>query len=235
MTTCAVVGLEQEAAIVRHACPNAVIVVGAGDAALLTARLEAALGQNAVAIDRVVSVGICGGLNHLMGVGHAVVGTSAVYKLAGVVCDLAWSGRIYDALVPGDLSFPVSTGMFAWSPTAVGRLVDRAALRRVADADVTEADVVDEESFISGLVAKAHGLPWAALRVVCDPSWFELPPAALTKLTATGANDMGAILGSIMRDPWEIPELFELAWMSSTALGNLRAALARVGPDFAAT
>ena len=178
-----------------------------------------------------ISVGICGGLNPLMGVGHAVVGTRAVYEMAVVACDPAWSSRIYDALVPsGGLAFPVSTGVFAWSPTAVGRLSAKAALRKA-----TMADCVDEETFIAGSISAAKGLPFVALRIVCDPASFELPPAALTKLTAAGAYDIGAILRSITGDPWEIPELFELAGMAATAMGNLRAALARIGGDFAAT
>jgi hypothetical protein len=108
-------------------------------------------------------------------------------------------------------------------------MVDKTALRTA-----TGADVVDEETFIAGSIAIAHGIPWAALRFVCDPAAFEIPPAALVKLKANGAYDMGAILRSLARDPWEIPELVELAGMSVTALGNLRAALARIGPGFAA-
>jgi nucleoside phosphorylase len=199
MTTCVVVGLEQEAAIVRQACPKAVIVVGAGDAALLTSRLEAALGQNAVAIDRVVSVGICGGLNPALRAGDIALGAFLVYQLAEVACDHVWTDRMYMALtaaIPPLLS--VQYERFTIS--------DKAALRAS-----TGADVVDEETFIAGSIADARGLPFAALRVVCDPASFELPPAALVRLTAAGADDVGAILRSIEGDLWQIPELVELA------------------------
>jgi adenosylhomocysteine nucleosidase len=242
MTTCVVCGMASEAAIIGRP-PGAIVIVGAGDAAALSAKLEAAIAAGA---DRVISLGLAGAINIAMEVGDVVVGVSAVYPGTGdtvAVCDPAWRDRLFEALTepsvessigsrPFALSppFRVDYGRFAWSPTAVGRFADKASLRKT-----TGADVVDEESFISGLVAKAHGLPWAALRVVLDLASFELPPAALVRLTAAGADDMGAILVSILRDPWEIPELVELAVMSATALSNLRAALARVGPDFAAT
>jgi adenosylhomocysteine nucleosidase len=229
VTTCVVVGMETEASIVRQACPKAIVVVGAGDAALLSSRLESALGQNAVAVDRVISVGICGALNLGLNVGDVIVGVDAVYDPSIVGCDPAWCDRLFDALQANPQPYRVAYGRFAWSATAVARLTDKAALR-----SSTGADVVDEETFLAGSIAAAHGLPGAALRVVCDPASFELPPAALTKLTAAGADDMGAILASVAGDIWQVPELVELAGLSATAMGVLRAALPRIGPEFAA-
>ena len=186
--------------------------------------------ESVAAIDRIVSAGICGGLNSSLRVGDIVVGTSTLYGLSQIAADHSWSDRLYAALAPKQPSVSVSQGWFAWSATAVARLADKAALRAS-----TGADVVDEETFIAGSIAAAHGLPWASLRVVCDPASFELPPAALTKLTAAGADDMGAILASVAGDIWQIPALVELAGLSGTAMGNLRAAVARVGEGFACT
>lgn len=228
MTTCVVVGMAAEAPIVRQACPKATVVVGAGDAALLSSRLEAALGQNAVAVDRVISVGICGALNLGLNVGDIIVGVNAIYEPSVVACDLAWCDRLFDALQANPQPYRVTYGRFAWSATAVARLADKAALRKA-----TMADVVDEETFIAASIAVGRGIPFAALRVVCDPASFELPPAALVKLTAAGADNMGAILASVAGDIWQVPELVELAALSATAMGNLRAALTRVGPDLA--
>lgn len=217
-------GMQSEAAIVGQPA-GAQVIVGAGDAAALSAKLEAAIAAGA---DRVISVGICGAINLGLQVGDVVVGVNAVYELAAVACDPAWCDRLFDMLQANPQPYRVGYGRFAWSPTAVGRLVDKTALRKA-----TMADVVDEETFIAGSIAAAHGLPWAALRVVCDPALFELPPAALVKLTAAGADDMGAILASIAGDIWQIPELVELAGSTATAMGNLRAVVARVGPGFA--
>ena len=215
-------GLEQEAAIIRQACPKALVVVGAGDAALLTSRLDAALGQDAIKIDRVISAGICGGLNPTLQAGDVVVGVNADLWGAVVTCDLPWSDRLFNGL-------NAAWGRFAWSASAVARLSDKAALRAS-----TGADCVDEETGIAGSIAASKGLPFAVLRIVCDPASFELPPAGSVKLTAIGALDMGAILRSIAGDIWQLPSLVELAAYSATAMGSLKAALARVGPDFGA-
>jgi len=209
--------------------PGALIVVGAGDALALASHLEAAIAGGA---ERIISVGICGGLNPALRVGDAVIGTIVRGDLGEVITlDVDWAHRLWVALRrPPATPSPVSYGRFAWSPTAVARMADKAALRAA-----TSADVVDEETFIAVRVAAVHGLPCAALRVVCDPASFELPPAAVINLTASGGENIGAILASVAGDPWQIPELFELAGLSATAMGNLRAALGRVGPDFAAT
>ena len=87
--------------------------------------------------------------------------------------------------------------------------------------------------FIAGSIAAAKGLPFAALRVVSDAADFELPPAALARLTSAGAVDFGTVLASIIGDLGQIPELIQLGENSEIALDNLRLALARVGNDFA--
>ncbi len=213
-----VCGLAEEAAVIGRP-PGAVVIVGAGDAAGLTARLEAAIAAGA---DRVISIGICGGLNPLLRAGDVVIGTLLIYGLADVESDVAWSRRISAALAGMVSSASVNYGTITWSATAVARLADKAALRKD-----TGADAVDEETFIAGSIAAAKGLPFTALRVVCDPASFELPPAALSKLTDSGRESMGAILVSVLEDPAQIPELIDLAGYSGTALTSLRSALER--------
>jgi adenosylhomocysteine nucleosidase len=224
VTLAIVCGMASEAAIIGQP-PSAVVIVGAGDGAALAAKLEAAI---AAGVKAVISVGICGGLNPALKVGDVIVGVRVTYELAVAACDPDWCDRMLEAMMTPALPFGVTYGTFAWSPTAVARLVDKAALRKA-----TMADVVDEETFIAGSIAAAHGLPFAALRVVCDPANFELPPAASVKLTAIGANDIGAILASMAGDPGQIPGLVELYLYSRTAMTNLEAVLTRVGSDFA--
>lgn len=225
MKTLFVVGMESEAEVVRQVFPSALIVVGAGDATLLSSRLNAALGQNA--IDRVISVGICGALDPSLSVGDIVLGIMAVYQSSGIPCDRVWAERMYTALIVAS-PLRVKWGQFAYSPTAVARLADKAALRKA-----TDANVVDEESFIAGSIASARKLAFAILRVVSDPALFELPVVATLKLTAAGADDIGAILASVASDPEQIPELIQLAGYSHTAMASLEAALTRIGPGFA--
>jgi adenosylhomocysteine nucleosidase len=220
-----VCGLAEEADIIGQP-PNAVVIVGAGNSVALSAKLETVIVSGA---DHVISVGIAGAINFAMQTGDVVIGVGALDETAAIACDPAWCNRIFDALRI-DPPYRIGRGRLAWSAKAISRLADKAALRKA-----TMADVVDEETFLAGSIATAHGLPWAALRVVCDPASFELPPAALVKLTAAGAADFGAILASIATEPWQIPEVLELAGLSTMALASLRAALTRVGPDFGAS
>ena len=218
MTILVAVGMEQEATLVRQVCPKAIVVIGAGDAALLTARMKDALKQNTV--DRIISVGVCGGIAPDMKVGQIVVCSSVVYQLSQIATDIAWSNRILASIPAAQLV------RFTWSATAVARMVDKVTLRRV-----TMADVVDEETFIAGSIAVPKGIPFTALRVISDGPDFELPPAALIQLTSAGNDNIGAILDSIAGDPWQIPELVELAGSTATAMAGLKIALTRLGSN----
>ena len=146
-------------------------------------------------------------------------------------CDDSWTTRIFRALTngPQPVRCPVSFANVAWSASPTATVAERAALRAA-----TSADVVDMESWIAANAAKAHGLPFAIMRVVLDSSTFELPPAALLPFTPSGGNDIEAILGSVARDPWQIPALLKLASWSEKAMGNLAIALSRIDEDFRA-
>ena len=222
MTICIVVGMEQEAEIVQRIYPKALIVIGAGDAALLASRLNTVLRQGN--IDRIISVGICGGIAPDMKAGTIVVGASVTYQLSQIATDIIWSRRILSAIPDAQLV------KFAWSATAVARMIDKTTLRKV-----TGADVVDEETFIVGSIAVTKGISFTALRVVSDSADFELPPAALIQLTSAGKDNIGAIFDSIASDIWQIPELVELGATTAFALRNLKDALLKVGPNFGLT
>lgn len=224
MTICIVVGMEQEAELVRRACPKAIIVISAGNATLLAEKLAEAIAAGA---NHIISVGICGGLNPSLRAGDIVIGTSIIYGLSQITSDLSWCDRLFAALVPKPPSIHVMQGWFTWSETAVARLSDKAALRKT-----TGGDAVDEETFIAGSIAATKGISFTALRAVSDSADFELPPAALVKLQADGNENIGAILDSIAGNPWQIPELVELAGSTATAMANLKLALTKIGPNF---
>ena len=210
MTIAIVCGLEQEAAIIRQACPKALVVVGAGDAALLRDRLDAALNQDAIKIDRVLSAGICGGLNPTLHAGDVVVGVNAVYGEAVVTCDLAWADRLY--------GLNAAWARFTWSATAVIRLSDKAALRKA-----TGADVVDEETGIAGSIRRGGGgCASSAIPPRSNPAGRAREATGITATTwARSCVRSRAIFGSCRI-------LAELAGMSATAMGNLKAAISRV-------
>jgi adenosylhomocysteine nucleosidase len=215
-----VVGMASEAALIGQRS-DCIVIIGAGDAKALTAKLEAAIVAGATSV---LSFGICGALAPDMIAGEVVIGTSVSYQLSRIAVDFSWANRLLQLLPSAQMA------RFAWSNTAVARLADKAALRRAVGADV-----VDEETFLAASLAATHGIPWVALRAVSDGANFELPPAALVKLTAAGKDNMSAILDSIAGDIWQIPELMELGATTAYAMKNLKTALARIGNNFSAS
>ncbi len=73
-----------------------------------------------------------------------------------------------------------------------------------------QAAAVDMESHVLARAAARAGLPFAAIRVICDAADTVLPPAALVGVTAAGGIDLGKILGSIAAQPGQIPALLKL-------------------------
>jgi len=91
-----------------------------------------------------------------------------------------------------------------------------------AARDATHAVVVDLESGAVGRVAARHGLPFSAVRAVCDPAGFALPPLALEALDEDGRIGAWRVLRSVLRRPGQIPALLALALHAAAARAALR-------------
>ena len=191
-TILAVVGLAKEARIARRAGVKPVI--GGGDSRLLAERLEeAAHGATAV-----ISFGIAGALAPLLRTGDVVIATHIVAGREHYTCDAAWS--------------QILRGRLAYSRSAiivgVDEVVSYIGMKKALFRD-TGAHAVDMESHIAARFAEKRGLPFVALRVVCDGSQRTLPPAVLEPLKPNGKPRLLAILKSVAREPSQIPELLE--------------------------
>lgn len=75
----------------------------------------------------------------------------------------------------------------------------------------TGADAIDLESGAVARLADVHGLPCAAIRVICDPAERSLPPAALVALNAAGMIGLGRVLASLAARPGQLRALLALA------------------------
>jgi hypothetical protein len=75
----------------------------------------------------------------------------------------------------------------------------------------TGALAADTESHVAAKVAAAFGLPIAVFRVVADPAYRQLPHAALVAIRPDGSLAVGAILGSLLRNPGQLPQLMRTA------------------------
>ena len=75
----------------------------------------------------------------------------------------------------------------------------------------TGAQAADMESHIAARCRRRMKLPFAAFRVVADPADRQLPHAALVAISPDGSIALGAILGSLARDPRQVPQLMRTA------------------------
>ena len=96
--------------------------------------------------------------------------------------------------------------------------------------DATSSVAVDMESHVAAEAAEAHGLPFAACRVILDPAHRALPPAALIDLRPDGTPDVAAVLRSVIRHPRQLPALLNVAADARAARLALRAGRRRLGP-----
>ncbi len=203
-------GLGAEARLARGL--GAVVAIGGGDAAgaeMAAARL-AATGVRAL-----LSFGLAGGLSPDVQAGRVIIPD-------GVVCETGERWQV-DAELAARLGTP--GGLVLAAPQIIAtRAAKRAAWMQ------SGAVAADLESGAVARAAKAHGIPFAVLRAVCDPAGRDLPPAALTALDGQGRIQTGALLRSLARYPAQIPALIALGREAAQARRSLLEQVAAIGP-----
>ncbi|MFE1602486.1 phosphorylase [Methylobacterium sp. ID0610] len=213
----AVTGLAREA---RLAAGPGVATVGAGGN---PERLRELLKERVRPGCRaVMSIGIAGGLAPDLVPGDVVVATGIVAagrrQASHPEVVRALAGRLADApfrVVRADLAG-----------------VDAAVLSPYAKATLhaeTGAAAVDMESHVAAAFAQSHGLPFCAVRVVCDPADRALPAAIAKALKPNGEPDVLAVLGALARRSAKVGGLVRLARDSSAAFASLGRCRALLG------
>lgn len=214
----AVTGLAKEG---RLASGPGVEAVGAGGnparlAALLARRTEA--GCRAV-----VSIGIAGGLDPDLVPGDVVVATGVVTGDTRYAADPAVAEALRTRLDRPGLA--VRSGDLAGVDAAVMTLDGKADLWAR-----TQGLAVDMESHVAAAFAARHGLPFAAIRVVCDPAHRALPAFAAQALKPNGEPDILAVLMALARGDARLGGLVRLARDSKAAFAALTRCRALLGP-----
>ena len=184
-----------------------------------TATLDAAIARGGRGI---MSFGIAGGLAPGLQPGQWVVASTVISERARHEVDRHWSERLLGAL-PGALHAAI-----AGVDSPVGDALAKRALFLH-----TGALVVDMESHLAARIAAAHGLPFAACRVIIDPAHRNLPPAALLSLRPNGIPNLAAVLRSVVEQPTQLPGLMRLALDATIARTALRRGRAALGPSLA--
>lgn len=158
----------------------------------------------------VVSFGICGGLAPGLRAGDCIIASGVHDGRKVWQTDEAWSRRLAEA-IPDAMIAPV-LGVDA---PVIGASEKRRLHQRFGAA------VVDMESHLAAAVASAHGLPFAAIRVVADDADCELPDAALVGRRIDGSIDTTAVLRALLDNPADLAPLIRLAAQTRLARAKL--------------
>jgi len=169
----------------------------------------------------IISFGVAGGLAPDLIPGDCVVASAIIDHPAVRPTDALWSRRLAD-MIPDARQGPIM---------GVNAVVSDPAVKRKLHA-FTHAVAVDMESHLVARLAGAHGLAFAAVRVIVDPAHRAVPPAALLAMAPGGSTDVSAMLWEILARPSQVSPLMQLAAdtiAARAALVRLRRAL---GPSF---
>jgi hopanoid-associated phosphorylase len=205
----AVTGLARER---RIAAGIGVEAVGAGgDPARLRILLD---GRTPPRCRAVVSFGIAGGLDPSLKPGDVVIGTGIVTPAGRRPADLDAAATLVGLLA--GLPNRVISADLAGVDAAVLAVSEKADLR-----ERTGAAAVDMESHVAAAFAGRHGLPFAALRVICDPADRALPAFAANALTPDGEPDIRGVLSALVFGRARVGDLMRLGRDSNAAFAVL--------------
>jgi adenosylhomocysteine nucleosidase len=160
--------------------------------------------------------------------GAADAAFQLVEQGANALVSFGFAGGLDPALRPGSLIIPSSILSEGHLYAAESTLADRfggltghrlvagtlaatdATAKRQLHAE-TRAHAIDLESGSVARVALAHGLPFVVVRAISDAADRDLPPAALLAIDRWGRIDLTRVLGSLLRQPKQLPALLRLA------------------------
>lgn len=208
----AVAGLQRERRLL--AGPGVEAVAGGGD----HVRLAAVLDRLAPGMDGIISIGIAGALAPGVQPGQWVVATAIHAGGEAIPTDRDWTDRLVSRLPH------VQRGLLLGSDEMAATVAHKADLHRT-----TGAVAVDMESHVAARIARRHGLPFAAARVISDAADRTLPPAARVGMRRDGTMDLPAVLRSLSVAPWQLPALIRTGLDAERAFGALLRGHRRLG------
>ncbi len=209
----ALVGLAFEA---RIAAGPGVLVICRGRETPDLLRLAIGAGCRSI-----ISFGVAGGLAPELTPGDCVVASSIIDYPAVRPTDPLWSRKLAE-MIPNARHGPIM---------GVNSVVSDPADKRKLHA-FTRAVAVDMESHLVARLADAHGLAFAAVRVIIDPAHRAVPPAALLAMAPGGSTDVTAMLREIVARPSQVSPLMRLAADAMVARASLARLRRALGPSF---
>lgn len=169
----------------------------------------------------IISFGVAGGLAPHLRPGDWVVASAVLHSQTARPTDPAWSKDLRHAI--GDAHYAPIVGVDL--PVA-----DPAAKRALHRS--TGAAAADMESHVVAELAAAHGLAFAALRVIVDPAGRSIPAAALAGMGTGGRADGAAVLRDLVSRPSQLPSLLRVSFDAFIACSEMVRVRQLLGPRF---
>lgn len=190
------VGLKAEAQLIRSVFPHAAI---AASGATRTGAQREANRLAACGADCLLSFGLAAGLDPALPPGSIVIPGAVKAWSNTWSCD-ATLRHILGADQQGVINSPLLHH---------DDVVLEAQHKATLFAD-TRCAALDMESGFLAQAAQEAGLPFAVLRVICDPATRSLPPVTACVLSPDGGLKIGLLLRSLLRHPSQISGLINL-------------------------
>jgi adenosylhomocysteine nucleosidase len=172
----------------------------------------------------IISFGMAGGLAPYLRPGNWIVASSVIDAGRTHPTDRAWSEKTLE-MIPGAGHAPI---------LGVDTAITHPDAKRQIHVE-TGAAVVDMESHLVARFASAHGLSFAAIRVVIDPAHQVVPEAALAGMRPGGGTSLTAVLLALIARPSELPDLLRVAIDSYVARRALLRASRILGSGLASS
>jgi adenosylhomocysteine nucleosidase len=210
-----VTGLKREAAsLPSHGVE---ILAGGGSPQRLAAELAVASPRAA----GIVSFGMAGALDPTLELGDWYIGERLTGAFA-CECDPAWVAALAKRLPRARIGTAYCDGRLIGDPA-----------EKLSLGASHGALAADMESHVAAEAARRAGLPFAVLRCISDEAKAVLPPAIAVAMRPGGGLALGAVLGSIVTQPRQVPELIGTLARFSRAYTALKAGARAAGPRLA--
>jgi adenosylhomocysteine nucleosidase len=202
--------------------PGVTTIMAGGNPARLRSLLRARVQPDCRAV---ISIGIAGGLCPSLVPGDVIVATGVSAPDRRHAASPIVAHRIAARL--SDHPKRVIMADLAGVESAVLSPNDKRALR-----SATGALAVDMESHVAAAFAAQHGLPFAAVRVVCDPAHRALPDLVATAMRPDGEVNFGGVFRSLWRRPVQLLAMPRLARDAAEGFRALRRCRDLLGHGF---
>ncbi|MBO6091387.1 MAG: hypothetical protein J6P00_04135 [Acetobacter sp.] len=206
------VGIKAEAQLIRKIFPYATIAISG--ATKEGARREsirlATCGSNCL-----LSFGLAAGLNPALSTGSIIIPDKVVTRDGN-----SWTCHPALRHVLGHNPREVYSGSLLHSDDIIFN-----ASHKIALFSSSQCQALDMESGFLAQAAHDSGLPFAVLRVICDPATRSLPPVIQFVLSPEGGLKIGTLFTSLLRNPSQIQGLTRLGYDAFQARRSMLAFL----------